>query len=139
MIKNLIKLTLDVLLNQGIEKSDLTNIATKLDKSEGTYLLGVGATIVIEKKQRLTPKEKLRKKLIILFLASFLIMIVLSWIGSIIPQASLGRLFVLISEFPAFISALASTRIFIKERRDHTEEKAEEIVDSSKPPIIEPS
>jgi hypothetical protein len=117
MFKKLVKLSLNILLNQGIKKTKISDVAVQLDQGEGTYLLGVGATLVIETKKVLTPRERLRKRLITLFLVSFLFMIALSTIGLLIPDAVIGRWLVLISEFPAFVSALASTRLFVRKSK----------------------
>jgi hypothetical protein len=138
MLKNLIKLSFRMLLN-GVRRSHVTDMAMQVEENDGVYLLGSGAVLTIETKnqEELTPKQKLRKNLIITFIVSFLFMIILSTIGVLYPDAYVGRILVLLSEFPAFISALASTRIFMK-RPKKKQMSTEDQSKLFRPPIVIP-
>jgi hypothetical protein len=113
-----VRLVLNYVLNHGIKKSDLTKVFLQLDESKGTYALGVDAVITIETKKVLTPRETRRKRLLILFLISLIFMFGLQTIGGVLPDvdAGLGRILILVSEIPAFVFSLASTRFFVKTR-----------------------
>ena len=115
---------MNYILNRGIKGSDFTDLSLELNERMGTYTLGIGATIVLDPKKVLTPKEIRRKRLIIMFLISLGFMVGLSTIGAWLPdaQAGLGRTLILLSEIPAFAYSLISTRFFMKKatRRNFT-------------------
>jgi hypothetical protein len=116
MLKKLLKLTFSILLNHGVRKSEVTDLALEVEEKDGVCLIGTGAILTIQTKRHddLTPKEKLRKNLIMIFLITFAFMIILSTVGILLPMAGFGRMLVLLSEIPAFTSALASARLFIR-------------------------
>jgi|SRR5579872_1620934 len=116
MFFQLLRLMMNYILNRGVKDSDLTDLSLVLDERMGTYTLGIGATVILDPKRVLTPKETKRKKLIILFLISLAIMIGLSTVGIYLPeaQAGLGRTLILLSEIPAFGYSLVSTRFMMK-------------------------
>ena len=118
MFVGLVKLFFSYLLNNGVKKTDLSGVALKLTESKGTYALGADAVITIEPKKVLTPRELERKRLLIIFIISFLFMIGLQTLGNIVPDsdANLGRWLILIGEIPAYVFTLASTRFFAKSR-----------------------
>ena len=140
MLKNWVKLTLSMILNQGIRGSSLSDLAVQVEERDGVLLLGTGAVLTIQAKrdEDLTPRERLRKRLIISFLVSIIFMIVLGAVGALVPDANLGRWLILLSEVPAFISALVSTRIFMRKPKMKlmTPEQLEQ--ERIKPPIIIP-
>ena len=114
MFEKIIKLIVSYLLHHGIKKSDLTNWHFNVKESDGTYILDVNATITIETKKELSPNEKRSKNLIILFIIALCLMVGLSTIGMILPDAGLGRTLVLLGTIPAFIVNLVSARFLIK-------------------------
>jgi len=116
MFLKLVKLIMNSILNRGVKDSNITDLSLEVKESMGTYTLGIGATIVLETKKVLTPKEKRRKYLIISFLVSLGFMLGLSTIGAWLPdaQAGLGRTLILLSEIPAFAYSLVSTRFLMK-------------------------
>jgi hypothetical protein len=118
MFVSLVRLFFSYLLNNGIKKSDLNSIALQVTESKGTYAFGADAVITIETKKVLTPREVRRKRLLIIFIVSFVFMIGLQTIGNILPDAdsNLGRWLILIGEIPAYVFTLASTRFFAKSR-----------------------
>ena len=118
MFVSLVRLIMNYLLNNGIKKSDVTKLAVQVDESKGTYALGVDATITIETKKVLTPRETRRKRLLILFLITLVIMVGLQTIGGFLPDANagLGRILILVGEIPAFAFSLVSTKFFMKTR-----------------------
>jgi hypothetical protein len=121
MVLKFVKLMMNYVLNRGVKSSDLTLLTLELHESMGTYTLGIGATVAIDPKTVLTPKENRRKKLIILFLISLGFMLGLSTIGAWLPdsQANLGRWLILLSEIPAFGYSLVSTRFLMKKTLRH--------------------
>ncbi len=119
MFVKLLKLTVNYILNNGVKKSDVTDLTFDVKGSNGTHTFGVNATITIETKQTLTPKESRRKNLIILLVISIVFMIGLSTIGLLLPDtdAGSGRTLVLLSEIPAFAFSLVSTRFLMRRKR----------------------
>jgi len=118
MFVSLVRLFFSYLLNNGVKKTDLNAIGLQVTESKGTYALGADAVISIETKKVLTPREIQRKRLLIVFILSFLFMIGLQTLGNILPDsvANLGRWLILIGEIPAYVFTLASTRFFAKSR-----------------------
>jgi len=110
---------MNIILNKGTKRSEITSTSGELQQSKGIYIFDVRTTITVETKKILTPQERMRKNLIIAFLASLVLMIGLSTIGSWLPdaQARLGREMMLVSEVPAFASSLFATRIFLKKKK----------------------
>ncbi len=121
MFLKLVKLTMNYILNRGVKGSDFTDLSLELNEKMGTYTLAIGASITLDPKKVLTPKEKRRRKLIILFLVSLGFMVGLSTIGAWLPdaQAGLGRTLILLSEIPAFGYSLVSTRFLMKKAVHH--------------------
>jgi hypothetical protein len=118
MFVSLVRLFFSYLLNNGVKKTELNGIALQVSESKGTYALGADAVITIESKKVLTPREIERKRLLILFIVSFIFMIGLQTLGNILPDSmsNLGRWLILIGEVPAYVFTLASTRFFMKSR-----------------------
>src|SRR5437588_91055 len=122
MFVSLVRLFFSYLLNNGIKKSELNAIALNVNESKGTYAFGADAVITIETKKVLTPREVRRKRLLIIFIVSFVFMIGIQTLGNILPdaQANLGRWLILIGEIPAYVFTLASTRFFMRSRSKRT-------------------
>ena len=139
MILNLIRLSINLLLNQGIQSSKIEDVAVQVEEGDGVYVVGTGTVITIETKRNedLTPQEKWRRNLIMTFLFSLLFMLVLSTIGALTDDANLGRWLILISEIPAFVSSLAATRLFIN-RPKRKPTSPDQSTNPLKPPIIVP-
>jgi hypothetical protein len=114
------RLIVSYLLNHGIKNSDLTDWHLNVKESDGTYVLDVAATITIETKKELTPGEKRSKNLIILFVISLCLMVGLSTVGMLLPDAGLGRTLVLLGTIPAFVVNLVGARFLIKRHRAGT-------------------
>jgi predicted Na+-dependent transporter len=110
-----LRLIINIILNSGIKKSQVSDVTFDVDERLGTYTLGVGARISVETKKVLTHRERRRKQLIILFLVSLVILLVLATTGQWLPnsEAGLGRTLILLSEVPAFLFSLVMTRIFL--------------------------
>ena len=107
------------ILNDGVKTSDVTRFSFDAKPSNGMRTLGIDATITIETKQTLTPKESRRKVMVILFLISLVFMLGLSTIGLLLPYAGLGRTLVLLSEIPAFVFSLVCTKFLMRSSRRH--------------------
>jgi hypothetical protein len=139
MILNLIRLSINFLLNQGVQSSKVEDVAVQVEEGDGVYVVGTGTVITIETKRNedLTPQEKWRRNLIMTFLFSLLFMLVLSTIGALVKDANLGRWLILISEIPAFVSSLAATRLFIS-RPKLKPMRPDQSTNPLKPPIIVP-
>src|SRR5579872_2327922 len=140
MIKNLIRLSINILLNQGIRGSKVTDVAMQVEEGEGVYVVGTGTVVTIETKRNedLTPQEKWRKKLIFSYLLSLLFMLILSTIGALTGDANAGRWLILISEIPAFVSSLAATRIFMGRPKLRPMHPAQPVQEMLRPPIVVP-
>jgi predicted Na+-dependent transporter len=110
-----LKLIVNVILNNGIKKSQISDVTFDVDEKLGTYTFGIGAKISVETKKVLTHKEKRRKQLIIFFLLSLVFMLGLATGGLWLPssEASVGRILILLSEIPAFLFSLVMTRMFL--------------------------
>ncbi|MHB2035706.1 MAG: hypothetical protein ACYCPW_03070 [Nitrososphaerales archaeon] len=107
---------MNYILNDGIKASDVSKLSFDVKPINGTPALGIDAIITIETKQALTPKENRRRILVIFFLISLAFMIGLSTIGLLLPYAGLGRTLVLLSEIPAFVFSLVSTKFLMKRK-----------------------
>ena len=114
----LVKLVMSYILNHGIKDVKVDKVTFDVGEARGTYKLGVGSVITIEPKKILTPKETRRKRIIIFFIVSLLLMIGLSTIGGWLPQeyAGTGRILILVSEIPAFTYSLVSTRLMTRKK-----------------------
>ncbi|MDH2901041.1 MAG: hypothetical protein PXY39_08715 [archaeon] len=115
----IVKLIWCLILNNGPKESSITNVSGSTQDRQGIYTLDTRATIFVETKKELTTKEKRRKRLIVGFVVSIILMVVLSATGGWLPDADaqLGRELMLVSEVPAFASSLFATRILLKERK----------------------
>jgi hypothetical protein len=140
MLKNLIKLTISAVLNQGIRGSKLSDVAVQVEENDGVYVVGTGTVVTIEAKRNedLTPRERWRKNLIFAYLLSLLFMITLSTIGALTGDANAGRWLILISEVPAFVSSLASTRLFMKRPKMKPMAPEQPVEEMLRPPVIVP-
>ena len=117
MFAKFVKLIMNSILNDGVKTSDVTRFSFDAKPSNGMRTLGIDATITIETKQTLTPKESRRKVMVILFLISLVFMLGLSTIGLLLPYAGLGRTLVLLSEIPAFVFSLVCTKFLMRRAR----------------------
>jgi hypothetical protein len=127
-------------LNQGIRSSRVSDVAVQVEEGDGVYVIGTGTVVTIESRRDadLTPQQRWRKNLIFAYLLSLLFMLVLSTIGALTGDANAGRWLILISEIPAFVSSLASTRLFTgrpKIKPMAPEQPMQELI---KPPIVVP-
>jgi hypothetical protein len=140
MLKNLIKLSLSVLLNQGIRGSKVTDVAVRVDEGNGVYVVGTGTVVTIEtlRNEDLTPLQRRRKNLIFGYLLSLLFMIILSTVGALTGDANLGRWLILISEVPAFVSSLAATRLFMSKPKLKPMAPEQPFEEMLRPPVVVP-
>jgi hypothetical protein len=140
MLKNLVKLSLSILLNQGIKSSKVSDIAVQVEEGDGVYVVGTGTVVTIEtrKNEDLTPRERARKNLIFAYILSLLFMIILSTIGALTGDANAGRWLILISEVPAFASSLAATRLFTRHPKIKPMAPEQAVQELIKPPIVVP-
>lgn len=140
MIKNLIKLTISVLLNQGIRGTQVKDMAVQVEEGDGVYVVGTGTVVTIETKrdEDLTPVQKQRKNLIFAYLLSLLFMIILSTIGALTGDANAGRWLILISEIPGFASAFAATRLFASKPKLKPISQEQVEKEMLNPPVVVP-
>jgi hypothetical protein len=140
LLRTWLKLALSIIMNQGIRSSRLSDLVLEVEESGGVALLGTGAVLTIEtrRNEELSPRERLRKKMIIIFVISILFMIIFSTVGELLPSPSAGRWLILISEVPAFVSALASTRLFVKRPKMMLMPPEQPRQELLKPPVVVP-
>ncbi len=118
MLFSFLRFLLNYLLNNGVKKTELSKIGLQVTESKGTYAFNTDAEFVIETKRVLTPREAQRKRLLIFFILSLVVMIIMQSVGNVLPDsyAAQGRTLILASEIPAFAFSLVSTRFFMKTR-----------------------
>jgi hypothetical protein len=108
------RLVMNYFLHRGIKNSDITNLSFELNEANGKYFLDIKSTIVLATKGQLIRKEAGNRNLIIVFLVSLSVMVALALVGMLLPDAVLGRTLVYLSEFPAILVNIISTRYIIR-------------------------
>jgi len=138
MSEKITRLIASYILNQGVKGSELTDWHFKVRQVDGVYYFDVTTTVAVTPKTQLTRREKRGKALIIAWAISFCIMVALSTIGVLLPDANLGRQLVLYGTIPGFLAQLIGARLLIK---GYDEKKEEELrapsVDQGRPQKLE--
>jgi hypothetical protein len=118
MLVSFLRFLLNYLLNNGVKKTELSKVGLHVTESKGTYAFNSDAEIIVETKKVLTPREIRRKRLLIFFILSLVIMVIMQIVGNVLPDnySAQGRTLILASEIPAFAFSLVSTRFFVKTR-----------------------
>ena len=101
-------------LHRVIKNSEITNLSLELKETNGKYVLGVSSTVLVATKGEQIRKDTGSRNLVIVFLVSLSITVALAAIGMLLPDASLGRTLVYLSEFPAILVNIISTRYLIR-------------------------
>jgi Na+/proline symporter len=81
------------------------------------YIVDVSTTVTISPKTQLTKPERTSKYLILAWAVSFLVWLSLSITGALLPNADLGREFLLWSGIPGFVAQLIGARFLVKSYR----------------------
>lgn len=101
-------------LHRGIKNSEVTNLSLELKELDGKYILGINSIVVVATKGEQVRKYTGSRNLLIVFVASLSLTVVLASIGMLLPDAIFGRTLVYLSEFPAILVNIISTRYVIR-------------------------
>ena len=101
-------------LHLEIKNSEVTNFSLELKEKDGKYILGINSTVVVATKGEQVRKFTGSRNLIIVFLISLSIWLTLAVVGILLPDAVFGRTLVYLSEFPAILVNIISTRYIIR-------------------------
>jgi hypothetical protein len=97
-----------------IRNSEVTNLSLELKQTNGKYVLDVNSTVLVATKGEQVRKYTGSRNLLIVFFVSLTIWVVLALVGILLPDAIFGRTLVYLSEFPAILVNIISTRYIIR-------------------------
>ncbi len=114
MFDKIAKSIVNYFLHLCIKNFDIKNFTLDVKESDGKYVLGINSTVVVGKTGESVRKETEGRNLMIVFFVTLSLVAVFAIVGILIPNASLGRSFILISVFPAFLANVIGARYIIK-------------------------
>jgi len=114
LFETLVRWIMNYILHRGIKNSDIRNLSLEIKEINGKYVLGIDSTVLLATKGEQIRKDTGSRNLIIVFLVSLSLTIALAAIGMLLPDASLGRTLVYLSEFPSILVNIISTRYLIR-------------------------
>ena len=114
LFERLVRTIMNFWLHRGIKNSDITNLSLELKEIDGKYILGINSTVVVATKGEQIRKYTGSRNLLIVFVASLSLTVVLASVGMLLPDAIFGRTLVYLSEFPAILVNIVSTRYIIR-------------------------
>jgi len=114
MFDKILKSISNYVLHLMIKNSDMRDLSLDIKESNGTFVLGINSRVVVGTGSQTVRNEKKSKTLLKVFVIALLLMLAFTIVGMIIPDASLGRSFLAIGEFPAFLVNVIAARYIIK-------------------------
>jgi len=114
LFETLVRWIMNYVLHRGIKNSDIRNLSLEIKEINGKYVLGISSTVVVATKGELVRKETGSRNLVTIFLVSLSLTVVLAVVGMLVPASPLGRTLVYLSEFPAILVNIISTRYIIR-------------------------
>jgi hypothetical protein len=113
MSEKITKLVASYLLKHGVKGSEIEEWRFKVREVDGRYFFDIATTIAVTPKSDLTPEEGTNRTMIIVFVVSLLLMLSLSTLGLLLPNADLGRELVYLSTLPGFVAQLIGARFLV--------------------------
>ncbi len=107
-------MVLNFWLHLIITDSEITNLSLELKETDGKYVLDINSTVLVATKGELVRRYTGSRNLIIVFFISLSIWVALAVVGTLLPDAVFGRTLVYLSEFPAILVNIISTRYIIR-------------------------
>jgi hypothetical protein len=115
MFDQITKAIMNFFLHLAIKNSDVEDLSLDIKEMNGAYILGINSKIVVGTNGKTVRKnEAVSKNLAKAFVIAMGAMVLFVILGMSIPDASLGRSFILISAFPAFVVNVIGARYIIK-------------------------
>jgi hypothetical protein len=114
LFERLLKMIMNFVLHRGIKNSNVTDLSLDIKEKDGKFILDINSTVVVATKGEQVRKFTGSRNLVIVFLVSLSIWLTLAMIGMLLPDPIFGRTLVYLSEFPAILVNIISTRYIIR-------------------------
>lgn len=115
MFDKIVKSLMNYVLHLCVKNSDVKNLTLEVNELNGKYTLGLASKVVVGTNGiSVRDKQPRSKNLAIVFLIALAIMVSFAAAGMLVPNASFGRSFLVISAFPSFLVNIIGARYIIK-------------------------
>ena len=114
LFERLVRMIMNFWLHRVMKNSEITNFSLEIKETNGKYVLGISSTVVVATKGEPVRKETGSRNPVMVFLVSLSLTVVLAVVGMLVPASPLGRTLVYLSEFPAILVNIISTRYIIR-------------------------
>jgi hypothetical protein len=114
LFARLSKTVMNFWLHLIIKNSEITNLSLELKEANGKYILDVKSTVLVATKGEQVRKYTGSRNLLIVFFVSLAVWVALALVGILLPDPIFGRTLVYLSEFPAILVNIISTRYIIR-------------------------